>query len=199
MEIELVDWLQAVQHELELRQWRSESGGRTKHIVITQEFEDFAPQIIKWYMLNRDNESYRMWHPAHKYFQWEDKRVGVGATWIGWEKINGSMGAYRMRLVPGEMSPIQPTSKISMVSAVIDVNDEPLFYILNEMVILDKKTQVKITFAFPESTPKEYIDAHTKHALEEFPNMIHKAIPWFIQKTFGYLPTQEELLELISQ
>ncbi|MBP2645120.1 MAG: Phloretin hydrolase [Firmicutes bacterium] len=195
MEIKLTDWLQAVHHEVEMRRWRDQSGGKIKHFTVTQEF-DITPAIIGWYMMNRDSESYRMWHPAHIEFQWEKKIAGVGATWVCWEKINGQMAAYRMRSVPVELSPIQPKNKTcSSLNIIMDTEESPLIYILNETESIENGTRITLTFIFPEATPDEYVEAHRQHFSEEFPNMIYKAVPFLIQRTFGYIPDTETIIK----
>lgn len=52
-------------YEVEMRRWHDKSGGRTKHFTVTQEYKDVTPSMIGWYMMNRDGESYRLWHLAH--------------------------------------------------------------------------------------------------------------------------------------
>lgn len=111
MEILCTDWLQAAHHEIEMRRWRDESGGKIKHFVAVHDFEGVTPEMFGWYFMNRDSESYRLWHPAHIGLQWEKKIAGLGATWIGWEKINGKMAAYRMRIESGDLSPVSPKNE----------------------------------------------------------------------------------------
>jgi hypothetical protein len=196
MEIKVSDWLQAMHHEIEMRRWRDASGGKTKHFTVTKDYKDVTPAMIGWYMMNRDNESYRLWHPAHIGFKWEKKIAGLGATWIGWEKINGQMAAYRMRTVPVELSPIQPNNKnFSGLSIIIDTEEAPLIYLLNETVPIENGVRITITFIFPEATPDEYMEAHQQHYEEEFSNMIYTAIPFLIRKTFGYIPDPEKIIQ----
>lgn len=152
MEIKLNDLLQAVHHEVEMRRWRDESNGKTKSFSVTQQYSNITPTVIGWYMMNRDNESYRLWHPSHIALQWEKKTSGIGATWIGLEKINGHIGAYRMRIIPINMSPVPiEDENISSLTSIIDTEDEPLIYIINKTEPVECGTKITATFVL--STP----------------------------------------------
>ena len=39
------------------------------------------------------------------------------------------------------------------------------------------------------------MEVHRRHYVEEFSNMIYKAIPFLIRKTFGYIPDTETLIK----
>lgn len=194
MEIHYTDWLQAAQHEIEMRRWRDESGDKFKNFVAVHDFEGVTPEMFGWYFMNRDSESYRLWHPAHLGLQWEKKIAGLGATWIGWEKINGKMVAYRMRRESVDLSPVSPKNKKrANLNIVLDTEEAPLFYILIETEPVINGMRVTTMFIFPAAFPDEYREAHRRHYSEEFSNMAYKAIPYLIQKTFGYIPDNETL------
>lgn len=194
MEITVNDWLQAADHEVELRRWRDQSGGKTKHFVEEHDFKGISPQMVLWYLTNFDNASYLMWHPSHIGLQWENKVAGPGATHIAWEKIMGKLAAYRIRLDAADASPIPPKkTSIAVMLNVIDTEGEVLFYILNEIEQADERTKITCTFIFPEATPDEFVEAHRRHNIEELPGMVNKAAPYLVQKTFGYLIEPEKL------
>ena len=194
MEINVNEWLQAADHEVELRRWRDESGGRTKHCVVEHTFTDISPEMVFWYLTNFDEESYRMWHPSHIGLLWENKVAGPGAIHIAWEKIMGKLAAYRIRLDTPESSPIPPKeTSIAVMLNIIDTGGEILLYILNEVEQAGEQTKITCTFIFPEATPDEFVEAHRRHNIEELPGMVNKAAPYLVQKTFGYLIEPEKL------
>ena len=196
MKIQYIDWLQAAHHEVEMRRWRDESDSKLKHFVAVNDFEGVTPEMFGWYFINRDSESYRLWHPAHIGLQWEKKIAGLGATWIGWEKIDGKMAAYRMRRESADLSPVSPKNKKGAnLNIVLDTEEAPLFYILSEIEPTVKGIRTTTTFIFPAAFPDEYLEAHRQHYSEELPNMVYKAIPYLIKKTFGYIPDTDKLVK----
>ncbi|RJP34050.1 MAG: hypothetical protein C4536_03240 [Actinobacteria bacterium] len=188
MEISVSDWLQAADHEVELRRWREQSGGKTKHFSVEHHFPHTSPEMVFWYLTNFDRESYLMWHPAHIGLQWEDKVAGPGAIHIAWEKVLGKLAAYRIRLDTPDVSPIPPKeTSIAVMLNVIDTEGEILFYILNEIEQVAEGMKITCTFIFPEAAPEEFIEAHRQHNIEELQGLVNKAVPYLIQKTFGYM------------
>ncbi len=195
MDVKVSDWLQAAHHEVELRRWREESGGKTRHFTEEHEFSRVSPTAVLWYLSNFDEESYRLWHPCHVGLQWENKVAGMGAIHIAWEKILGKMAAYRMRVDPAEMSPVPPKYPIAVMTNAIDTDGEVLIYILNEVSEEGGKLRISCTFVFPEAAPNDFIEAHRQHNIEEVPGMVNKAVPYLIQKTFGYMIDPDKLPE----
>jgi hypothetical protein len=188
MNISAIDWLQAADHEVELRRWRESSNRRMKHFSVEHFFDDVSIEYILWYLTNFDEESYRMWHPAHIGLQWEKKIEGPGAIHIAWEKIMGKLAAYRIRLDTPDVSPIPPKETcVGVMTNIIDTQGEVLIYILNEVEPMENRIRINCTFVFPEAAPDEFVEAHRLHNVEEVPGMVNKAITYLVQKTFGYL------------
>jgi hypothetical protein len=195
MDVKVADWLQAAGHEVELRRWRDQSGPGTKHFVEEHRFPDVSPATVLWYLMNFDEESYRLWHPAHLGLQWENKAPGPGAIHIAWEKILGKLAAYRMRIDPPDMSPIPPKSPVAVMTNPIDTEGEVLFHILNEVAQEENELRITCTFVFPEAAPDEFVEAHRRHNIEEVPGLVNKAVPYLVKKTFGYMIEPEKLAE----
>ena len=65
------DWLQAADHEVEMRHWRAESQGKLKNLTVESRFPGLSPDVVRWYYTNFDEESYRLWHPSHIGLQWD--------------------------------------------------------------------------------------------------------------------------------
>jgi hypothetical protein len=194
MEISVSDWLQAANHEVELRRWREESGGKTKHFVVEHLFPNASSAMVLWYLTNFDQASYLMWHPAHIGLQWENKIAGPGATHIAWEKMLGRLAAYRIRLDTPDKSPTPPKGRgIAVMLNPIDTEGEILFYILNEIEQTDGGMKVTCTFTFPAATPDEFMEAHRRHNIEELQGLVNNAVPYLIRKTFGYMIEPEKL------
>lgn len=194
MEITANDWLQAADHEVELRRWRDRSEERTKHMVVEHSFTGISPELVFWYLTNFDHASYLMWHPAHIGLQWENKIAGPGAIHIAWEKVLGKLAAYRIRLDTPDASPIPPKeTSIAVMLNIIDTEGETLIHILNEVEQAGDQTNITCSFVFPEATPDEFAEAHRRHNVEEVPGMVNKAVPYLVQKTFGYLIEPEKL------
>jgi hypothetical protein len=188
MNISASDWLQAADHEVELRRWRDSSNGKQKHFSVEHFFDDLSPEYLLWYMANFDEESYRMWHPAHVGLQWERKIDGPGAIHIAWEKLMGKLAAYRIRLDPPDASPIPPKGPgVGVMTNIIDTQGAILIHILNEIQPIENSMRMTCTFVFPEAAPDEFVEAHRLHNVEEVPGMVNKAIPYLVRKTFGYL------------
>jgi len=196
MKISVSDWLQAVNHEVELRRWRDESSGRTKHFVVEHTFRETSLEMLFWYLNNFDAESYRMWHPSHIGLMWENKVPGFGAIHIAWEKIIGKLAAYRIRLDTPDTSPILPKeTSIGVMLNIIDTEGQVLIYTLNELEKIHEGIKITCTFIFPEATPDEFVEAHRCHNIEELQGLIYKAVPYLVQKTFGYMVEPEKLAE----
>ncbi len=196
MNVKVTDWLQAANHEVELRRWRDQSGAGTKQFVEEHSFTDVSPVTVMWYLMNFDEESYRLWHPAHVGLQWESKLPGPGAIHIAWEKILGKMAAYRMRVDTPELSPVQPKSPVAVMTNPIDTEGEVLFHILNEIFQEENRLRITCTFVFPEAAPDDFVEAHRRHNIEEVPGLINNAVPYLVKKTFGYMMEPEKLAEL---
>ncbi len=187
MNITVNEWLQAAHHEVELRQWREASHGKIKSVAVEHVFPEASPEELMWYMVNFDEESYKLWHPAHIGLQWEKKVAGPGAIHIAWENILGKVAAYRIRLDGPEQSPVAPDeAAIALMTNIIDTQGEVLIYILNELKVTEAGVLMTCTFVFPEATPDEFVGAHRRHNVEEVQGMVEKAVPYLIRKTFGY-------------
>ena len=89
-------------------------------------------------------------------------------------------------------TPLKETS-IAVMLNIIDTEGETLIYILNEVEQAGDQTNITCTFTFPEATPDEFVEAHRRHNVEEVPGMVNKAVPYLVQKTFGYLIEPEKL------
>ncbi len=99
-----------------------------------------------------------------------------------------------MRMDTADISPIPPKkSNIAMMLNMVDTGGEILVYILNEIGQSGDITQVSTTFIFPEAVPDAFFEAHRQHCIEEIPGMVNKAVPYFVQKTFGYMIEPEKL------
>jgi hypothetical protein len=195
MNVKVTDWLQASDHEVELRRWRDQSGEGTKLFVQEHSFSEVSPVTVMWYLMNFDEESYRLWHPAHVGLQWERKIPGPGAIHIAWEKILGKMAAYRMRVDTPEASPIPPKSPIAVMTNPIDTEGQVLFHILNEILQEEDRLRITCTFIFPEAAPDDFVEAHRQHNIEEVPGLVNNAVPYLVKKTFGYMMEPEKLAE----
>ena len=196
MNISVTDWLQAADHEVEMRRWRAESNGRTKHVVVEHELAGISPAAVAWYLINFDDETYRMWHPAHIALQWEKKVAGPGAIHVAWEKILGKLAAYRIRLDPPDLSPIAPHDPAgAYMLNIIDTEGEVLIYILLQTRSTSGGMGLTCTFIFPEAAPDEFVEAHRQHCVEEVPGMVNRAVSHLIEKTFGYAMEPERLAE----
>ena len=197
MQITVQDWLQAADHEVEMRRWRDQSGGKTRQFVVEHELKGVAPESLRWYYMNFDSESYRMWHPCHIGLQWEKKVAGPGACHIAWEKIGGKLAAYRLRVDPLDKAPVAPRNPAAaIVITCLDTQGEPLWQILSEYAPGPEGTIKRSTFVFPAATPDEFVESHRQHAIEENPGMAYKAVPYLIQKTFGHMVEPKKLKEL---
>lgn len=196
MELMVNDWLQAADHEVEMRRWREESRGEWKHITVHHEVKNLSPEMLKWYFVNFDAESYKMWHPAHIGLQWERKIPGPGAIHIAWEKINGKLAAYRIQFHDGTKSFIKPKSlQGAMTMNALDTEGKPLISILVESKPTDFGMSMDGTFSFPVKAPEDFVEAHRRHCEEEIPGMTNVAVPYLIRKTFGYMAGPEVLME----
>ncbi len=186
MDIKVSDWLQAAHHEVEMRQWRDQSRGSTREFTVEYTFKDVAPEVIRWYYTNFDDETYWMWHPAHIGLQWERKVAGPGATHIAWEMINGKMAAYRIRVDLPDTAPFA-VPKNAMLLSILDTEGEALFHIVSQFLPAGSGTTKRSRFVVPKAAPDEFCEAHRRHWLEEQPGMGYKAAPHLIQKTFGHM------------
>ena len=194
MEISVSDWLQAADHEVELRRWREQSGGKTKHFSVEHLSPHASPEMVFWYLANVDAESYLMWHPAHVGLQGEKKVAGPGAIHVAWEKVMGKLAAYRIRLDTPDVSPLPPKgNSIAVMLNVIDTEGEILIYILNEVEQAAEGMKITCTFVFPAATPEEFVQAHRRHNIEELQGLVNRAAPYLVQKTFGYMMEPEKL------
>jgi hypothetical protein len=194
LEINVSDWLQAADHEVEMRRWRDQSHGKTKEVPVEIAFEGIAPEVIRWYYTNFDEASYRMWHPSHIGLQWENKIVGPGAIHIAWEMVHGKLAAYRIRVdSPTDVPASLGAPKDSMVLSILDTEGETLFNIVTRYLETEGGTLKKSRFVIPEAAPKEFCEAHRKHWLEEQPGMAFQAAPYLIKKTFGHMVGKEIL------
>ncbi len=163
MEITVNDWLQAADHEVELRRWRDQSGGKTKHVVVEHSFTGISPEMVFWYLTNFDHASYLMWHPAHIGLQWENKVAGPGAIHIAWEKVLGKLAAYRIRLDTPDASPVPQGTSIAVMLNIINTEGDTLIHILNEVEQAGDQTKITCSFVFPEAAPDEFVEAHRRH------------------------------------
>lgn len=194
MHIKVSDWLQAADHEVEMRRWRDRSRGRIKDFTVECVFKGVTPDVIRWYYTNFDEESYRMWHPAHIGLQWEKKIAGPGAIHVAWEMIDGKMAAYRIRVDSPDNAPaglVAPPD--AMVLSILDTEGEPLMHIVTQYSLVEGGTKKKSRFAVPEAAPDAFCEAHRQHWLEEQPGMAYRAAPYLIQKTFGHMVDSEVL------
>lgn len=188
MQLKVSDWLQAADHEVEMRRWRAESHGRTRDISVQCTFPGVAPEAIRWYYTNFDEDSYRLWHPAHVGLQWERKIAGPGAIHIAWEMVNGKLAAYRIRVSAPAQAPAQlDAPPDSMVLDLLDTEGEPLMHLVTQYSWADGATTKRSRFVFPAAAPDAFCEAHRQHWLEEQPGMAFKALPYLVQKTFGYM------------
>lgn len=187
MDIKVSDWLQAADHEVEMRRWRDQSRGRTKEFTVECAFKGVAPEVIRWYYTNFDDETYRMWHPAHIGLQWEKKVAGPGAIHIAWEMIDGKMAAYRIRIDSPDDAPLAlAVPPDATLISILDTEGEPLFHIVTQYSLTENGTTKRSRFVVPEAAPDAFCEAHRQHWLEEQPGMAYKAVPHLIQKTFGH-------------
>lgn len=194
MDLKVSDWLQAADHEVELRRWREASKGSTKNIVVESRFPDTSPDVIKWYYTNFDEASYRLWHPAHIGLQWEKKIVGPGAIHIAWEMVDGKLAAYRIRVDSPHDAPAHLAAPAdAMVLSMLDTEGMPLMNIVTQYFYESGVTTKRSRFVFPSAAPDAFCNAHRNHWLEEQPGMAFKAVPYLIQKTFGYMVEPEVL------
>jgi len=188
VDISVSHWLQAADHEVEMRRWRDSSHGRTREVAVECAFQGVSPDVIRWYYTNFDQESYRMWHPAHIGLQWENKVAGPGAIHIAWEMIDGKMAAYRIRVDSPKGAPVSLAAPADgMVLSILDTEGEALFHIVTRYVETDEGTTKRSRIVVPEAAPDSFCEAHRRHWLEEQPGMAYKAAPYLIQKTFGHM------------
>lgn len=196
MDIKVSDWLQAAQHEVEMRRWRDQSRGKYRELTVECTFKDVAPEVIRWYYANFDVETYRMWHPAHIGLQWENKVAGPGAIHIAWEMIDGKMAAYRIRVdTPGDAPAGLSVPEDAMLLSILDTEGEPLFHIVTRYLPVEGGTVKRSRFVVPQATPESFCEAHRQHWLEEQPGMAYKAAPHLIRKTFGHMVEAHVLRE----
>lgn len=194
MDLKVSDWLQAADHEVEMRRWREESSGRTREFTVECAFDGVSADAIRWYYTNFDEESYRLWHPSHVGLQWERKVAGPGAIHIAWEMVDGKLAAYRIRVdAPQDAPPSLGAPSDSMVLSMLDTEGIPLFHLVTRYSMTDDRTLKRTRFVVPSAVPDSFCEAHRQHWLEEQPGMAFKAVPFLIQKTFGYMAKPEVL------
>lgn len=196
MNLTVSDWLQAADHEVEMRHWRAESQGRLKSVTVESRFPGLSPDVVRWYYTNFDEESYRLWHPSHVGLQWERKIAGPGAIHIAWEKVDGKLAAYRIRVDSPSDAPANLEAPAdAMVLSMLDTQGGTLMNIVTQYSFDAGATLKRSRFVFPATAPDAFCNAHRNHWLEEQPGMAFKAIPYLIQKTFGYMAGPEVLKE----
>lgn len=196
MNITLSEWLQAADHEVELRKWRDTSEpGKFKTCTQVHHINNCTPEQFAWYFKNFNTDTYRLWHPAHKAIMWENKTDKPGAIHVAWESINGKMAAYRVLIdAPLERSPIpidDPTD-VSM-NEFLDTDGNPVFWTHDKRYMDGDEMVIISTFIFPEKTPDSFVEAHAKHNLEEIPGLVNNALPVLLKRAFGYMPDDETL------
>ena len=154
MDLKVNDWLQAADHEVEMRRWRDEAQGKTKDVCVECTFKGVSPDVIRWYYTNFDEESYRMWHPSHIGLQWEKKIAGPGAIHIAWEMVQGKLAAYRIRVdTPHEAPAKIAAPPDAMVLSLLDTEGEPLAHIVTQFSWVDGVTTKKSRFVLPVAAP----------------------------------------------
>ena len=108
-----------------MRRWRDESSDKLKNFTVIHDFEGVTPEMFGWYFMNRDSESYRLWHPAHIGLQWEKKSpIWVQHGWVGKNQWKN-----------GCLSDAQGTpknKKVANLNIVLDTEQAPRLYILIE-------------------------------------------------------------------
>jgi hypothetical protein len=141
--------------------------------------------MLKWYFVNFDADSYKMWHPAHIGLQWERKIPGPGAIHIAWEKINGKLAAYRIQFHDGTKSLIKPKSlQGAMTMNALDTEGKPLILSSNRKPTDFRDVDGRYLL-LPVKAPDDFVDAHRRHC-GEIPEHDKCCGAYLIRKTFGY-------------
>ena len=197
MNITLSEWMEAADHEVECRRWRDNSRpGKYKFFIKQETIRGYTKEQFHWYFRNLDSETYRLWHPAHKHIMWVDK-YGDTPTHIAWERINGKLAAYCVRM-GGDMAnaPMVPDSmkdKNPRLTEFLDTQGKPYFWTVSTKEETQDGFLLTDCFIFPEGCPDEFVEAHRKHAVEEIPGLAYNAIPALLKKMFGYMPDDETI------
>jgi len=197
VELSAHHYLQAAGHEARMRRWRDESAGEytVHHLEIPGEVD---ADVLRWYLRTYTPESYLLWHPSHLAHVREEVQPTQGRKFVVFEWINGWLQADRMwGGAPLELCPEEPEhADRAVLTAVLDTDGEPFRHILIEVDPVEGGGVVsRGTWTFPAATPKQYIDGLLAHCREERVGMVERAIPYAIQRHFGYTPPLDRVRE----
>jgi len=163
-----------------MEQILKKSKGKTIDLVVDHELYGVTPEMIDWWWDNIDtSERYKLWHPEdHKSFEWEvsPKEGHVGAIQRIVENI-GLPTMLRIRWEDPSSSPIPIEYKHALVGSTLDQDDKPMSWFLHEYESIGNGTKLCTTFRLPAKVPKMFIEALSKHNLEEigeFTNFLPK-------------------------
>jgi hypothetical protein len=100
---------------------------------------------------------------------------------------------------PLDLCPVAPAHpERAVLTAVLDTDGEPFRHILIEIDPTDGGVLSRGTWTFPAATPDEYIEGLLAHCREERVGMVERAIPYAIQRHFGYTPSTERVRQELA-
>jgi hypothetical protein len=178
------------------------SGEGVNPIVLKESFDGIEAGLVLWSFANTDSESYRQWHPAHVGIEYEHNVLGLagpGSTYIFWEYVLGRMAAYRFRNTPHDQCPVPITNPAAAVSAVLDTDEKPMGWFITEVGMHPKGVDITLTWLAPNATPDAFVEAHSTHWREEMHGLVNKAVPFQIQRLYGYTPSAETLQQEVGE
>ena len=156
-----------------------ESGGKTIDLVTDhEEIRGVTPEMMQWWMLNAcRSDNYRKWYPKdHIVFIWETppgKEGLAGAVSVVVESI-GEFTASPLRIRPED-----PPGW----SSISDPDDRRIAWLHDKAEVTPTSIKLRTTFRCPAKTPRKFLDAMTRHSLEEnarfaefLPEMYRKAV-----------------------